>query len=111
MKELFTDWIVNLTLVSVLSSLILKLLPGKTYEPHIRIICGIMMILTLIQPVLQVTGLEKRIDLSLAEEMYEIERKQMENELIRMEEEQKRELEQRYQEYLEEQSDGREKKD
>ncbi len=106
MKELLTEWIVNLTFFSLLTSLFTKMLPGKSYIPYIKVICGIMIILILLQPILKLTGLENVIHIHLAEEMYEIEKRQMENELIRMEEEQRKELEQRYQEYLEELQHG-----
>lgn len=106
MKEILTDWIVNLALFSLFSSMIARILPGKSYAPYIQIFCGILMILTLLQPILKLTGLENQIDFNLAEELYEIERNQMESHLIRIEEEQKMEVEKRYQEYLEEQPDG-----
>ena len=111
MKELLTNWIVNLTLFSVLSSLTGKLLPGKTYTPYIRIFCGIMMILTLLQPVLSLSGIEDSIDLRVTQELYETEIRQMEKFFKQIEEEQKEELEKRYQEYLKEQEDGVEKED
>ncbi len=111
MKELLTDWIVNLTFFSLLTSVFTKMLPGKGYIPYIKIICGIMMILILLQPILRITGLESIIDVHLAEELYEIEMKQMENELMRMEEKQRENLEQRYQEYMEGLPYGFEKQD
>jgi len=111
MKELLTEWMINLTLVSLLSSLITKLLPGKGYTPYIRVFCGILMILTLLQPMLKLTGLENEIDFHLTEDMYEIEKRQMENKLIRIEEEQKEKLKNQYEEYLEEQLGGMENED
>lgn len=111
MRELLTEWMINLTLVSLLSSLITKLLPGKEYTPYIRVFCGILMILTLLQPMLKLTGLENEIDFHLTEDMYEIEKRQMENKLIRIEEEQKEKLKNQYEEYLEEQLGGMENED
>lgn len=115
MKELLTGWIVNLTLFSLLSSIVGKILPGKSYLPYIRVFCGIMMLLTLLQPILSVTGLEDEIEFSVLEDMFEIEMKQMENDLIRIEEKQMQELEEQYREYLEEsdelESDGLKRED
>ena len=100
MKEMLTEWIMNLTLFSLISSTITRLLPGKTYIPYIRIFCGIMMILTLFQPVFRIAGLENEMEFHFMEEVYETERKQIENEMIRIEEEQKAEWEKQYREYL-----------
>ena len=101
MKELLSEWMLNLTLFSLLSSLIMRLLPGKTYLPYIRIFCGIMMILILFQPILRLGGLEDQMEKFFIEEIYETERKQMENKLMRIEEEQRRNWEEKYQEYIE----------
>ena len=101
MKELLSEWMLNLTLFSLLSSLIMRLLPGKTYLPYIRIFCGIMMILILFQPILRLGGLEDQMENLFIEEIYETERRQMENKLMRIEEEQRRNWEEKYQEYIE----------
>ena len=47
----------------------------------------------------------------MTEDMYEIEKRQMENKLIRIEEEQKEKLKNQYEEYLEEQLGGMENED
>ena len=101
MKELLSEWMLNLTLFSLLSSLIMRLLPGKTYLPYIRIFCGIMMILILLQPILRLGGLEDQMENLFIEEIYETERRQIENTLMRIEEEQRRNWEEKYQEYIE----------
>lgn len=123
MKELLSEWMLNLTLFSLLSSLIMRLLPGKTYLPYIRIFCGIMMILILFQPLLRLGGLEERMEKLFVEEIYETERRQMENKLMRIEKEQRRNWEEKYQKFIEDynseddkknkerQSDGVEKED
>ena len=100
MKELLTEWILNLTFFSLISSVIVRLLPGKTYLPYIRIFCGILMILTLFQPVIRIAGLENEIEFHFMEEVYETERKQIENEMIQIEEQQKAEWEEQYKEYI-----------
>lgn len=110
MKELLSEWILNLTLFSLLSSMIMRLLPGKTYLPYIRIFCGIMMILILFQPLLRFGGLEDRMETLFMEEIYETERRQMENKLMRIEKEQRKEWEERYQEYMKD-YEGEEEKD
>lgn len=106
MKELLTDWIVNLTLFSLLSTVITRMLPGKSYVPYIRIFCGIMMILTFLQPLFKFTGLENKIQVHFVEDLLLAEQYQMENELIRIEEEQKKEVEEQYRQYLENEEAG-----
>ena len=106
MKELLAGWMMNLTLFSLLSSLVEKLLPGKCYLPYIRIFCGVMMILTLLEPVLKLSGLEEEIEIQLMEELYEAEQFQMENELIALEEGKKEQMKQYYVEYLKKQQTG-----
>ena len=109
MKELISEWMLNLTLFSLLSSMIMRLLPGKTYLPYIRIFCGIMMILILFQPILRLGGLEEKMENFFMEEIYDTERKQMENRLMRMEEEQRKEWEERYREYMKDYKGGEER--
>lgn len=108
MKAFLTEWIVNLTLFSLLSSMMEKILPGKAYFPYIRIVCGIIMILTLLSPFLHLTGWEEKIEENAKRDLFQIERRQMEQNLIQIEEGQKKKWEEQYQEYLEE-SDGMER--
>ncbi len=105
MKEVFGDWVKNLLMFSLLSSIVQKILPGKTYTPYVRIFCGIMMLLSLLQPVFQMTGLDVEMEEILSARLYEIEMEQMENELIRIEENQKDEIKRRYEEYIEKQAE------
>ncbi|MBE5956048.1 MAG: hypothetical protein E7253_06305 [Lachnospiraceae bacterium] len=110
MKELLTGWIVNLTLVSILSSLITRLLPGKSYLPYLKIFCGFLMILTLFQPVLKLSGLEDEIEIQLKKNMFEGNQYEIQQRLIEIEEKQKEEWENQYKEYLEGQPDGTDNK-
>lgn len=102
MKEYLTGWIVNLTLFSLLSSMTGKLLPGKCYQPYIRVFCGMVTLLLLLDPILSLTGLKQKIETSVKEDLYQLERQELENDLIKIEEEQKREWEERYREYMQE---------
>lgn len=110
MKAFLTEWIVNLTLFSLLSSLFEKILPGKSYGPYLRIVCGIVMILTLLSPFLHITGLEQQMEEAVKQELFQMEKEQLENDLLIIEERQKKKWEAQYREYLEE-SDGVEGKD
>ena len=102
MKEIFQEWIINITLISIFTSIITRLLPGKTYLPYLRIFCGILMLLTFFQPVFQLLNLEHEIEFQFMEDLYEMERWQMENQLIALEERQRQEWETQYRAYLEE---------
>ena len=99
MKELFRDWIFNLVFFSLFTSMITRLVPGKNYLPYIKVFCGIMMIVTFLQPVLRLSGLEEKMEFCFMEDLYEAERRQMEQNLIRIEEEQKRKWEEEYEKF------------
>ena len=108
MKDLLTDWIVNLTFFSILSSMMNRLLPGKSYMPYIRIFCGMIMILIFLNPIFELTGLEKEIEYHFMENAYEARQYEIEKELIQIEEEQRLRWEQEYEQYLKEYEKGEE---
>lgn len=103
MKEMLMEWIITIAVFSLLVSVAVKLLPGKSYLPYIRLFAGFVTILLILQPLLSILGLEKNLLQNISKELYEVELKQMESELLEMEEKQKEKLEQMYQDSLGEQ--------
>lgn len=97
------EWIITIAVFSLLVSVAVKLLPGKSYLPYIRLFAGFVTILLILQPLLSILGLEKNLLQNISKELYEVELKQMESELLEMEEKQKEKLEQMYQDSLGEQ--------
>lgn len=105
MKEMLMEWTSTIAIFSLMISVVVKLLPGKSYLPYIRLFAGFVTILLMIQPFLSILGLEKDFFQDIADELYEVEMKEMESDLIQIEEKQKEKLEQMYQERLEEQQE------
>lgn len=96
MKQILTQWLITLTLFSLLSTLLLKILPGKTYTPYIRLFSGFILILLFLSPVLSKTGLSDRLEINIRKDLFQLETKEMESGLIDAEETQKVIYEQAY---------------
>ena len=103
MKELITSWLINITIFSLMTTLLMKILPGKTYAPFIRLFCGFILILLFLDPLLSFRGLSDSLAVSVNRELYSLETKQMESELIEAEKEQKEHYETSYREGIESQ--------
>lgn len=67
MQELFMEWMTNIAIFSIISSLFLKLLPGKTYLPYGRLMAGIILILLFLNPLLEYFHWEEKIEMDLLE--------------------------------------------
>lgn len=96
MKQILTQWLITLTLFSLLSTLWQKILPGKTYTPYIRLFSGFVLILLFVSPILNKTSLSERLEINIRKDLFELETKEMESGLIDAEETQKVIYEQAY---------------
>lgn len=67
MQELFMEWMTNIAIFSIISSLFLKLLPGKPYLPYGRLMAGIILILLFLNPLLEFFHWEEKIEMDLLE--------------------------------------------
>ena len=67
MQELFMEWMTNIAIFSIISSLFLKLLPGKTYLPYGRLMAGIILILLFLNPLLEFFHWEEKIEMDFLE--------------------------------------------
>lgn len=103
MKEILMEWMMNIAIFSLIVSVAVKLIPGKSYLPFIRLFAGFVTILLFLEPVLSVLGLNEKLFDKIEKNMYETEIAQMETDLIAIEEKQKERMEQIYKESLEEQ--------
>lgn len=56
------EWMINIAVFSIISSLILKLLPGKNYLPYGKLLTGIMIILLFLTPVLELFHWNKELE-------------------------------------------------
>lgn len=111
MREIITGWLTNLVLFSLMTTLLLRILPGKTYTPYIRLFTGFILILLFLDPILSTLKLSDQLAIQVEKELFELETEEMESRLIDMEEKQKKHYENAYKEGMEEQilSKGREK--
>lgn len=103
MREILMEWIMNIVVFALITSVAMKLLPGKAYLPYMRVYTGIVVMLLFLNPILSLVGLEGKIAEEISEDLFEIEMAQMETDLIEIEEEQKAKWEERYKEIMEEQ--------
>lgn len=67
MQELFMEWMTNIAIFSIISSLFLKLLPGKNYLPYGRLMAGIILILLFLNPLLEFFHWEEKIEMDFLE--------------------------------------------
>lgn len=56
MLEAMYEWMKNLAFYLVIATAVLEVLPGEAYRKYIRFFAGIVLILLLLTPLLQVTG-------------------------------------------------------
>lgn len=98
------DWMMNIAVFSLIVSVAVKLIPGKSYLPFIRLFAGFVTILLFLEPVLSILGLNEKLFDKITKNLYETEISQMETDLIAIEEKQKERMEQIYKEGLREQN-------
>lgn len=67
MQEYLMEWMINIAVFSIISSLILKLLPGKGYLPYGKWLTGIMIILLFLTPVLEFFHWDKETEQDVLE--------------------------------------------
>lgn len=104
MKEILMEWMMNIAVFSLIVSVAVKLIPGKSYLPFIRLFAGFVTILLFLEPLLSILGLNEKLFDKITKNMYEMEINQMETDLIAIEERQKERMEQIYKESLMEQN-------
>ena len=75
MFEFLKEWIQNITFYFILVTLILQMVPEKTYRKYIQFITGLILILLLKEPVLSLT------EFSVSLESYQNELQEFEEEI------------------------------
>lgn len=61
MKSLY-DWIWNLVIYFILVTAVTSVLPGETYRKYIRLFTGVVMILVMAHPLLELFSMDTRIE-------------------------------------------------
>ncbi|MCI5700426.1 MAG: stage III sporulation protein AF [Lachnospiraceae bacterium] len=59
--ELIYEWMRNLVFYSLLVSVVMNVLPDSEYQKYIRFFLGMLLIIVVITPVLQILGLDETL--------------------------------------------------
>lgn len=62
MTEALYSWVESLVCYYILLSAVTKLLPDNSFKKYIQYYLGLLLILVMLAPVFQVTGIQKEID-------------------------------------------------
>lgn len=87
MLEYFCEWIQKIAYYMILVTLVMQVAAGEGYRKYIRLFTGIILILFILSPVIQIFGLEGEDFLLSAENEYEAAAEQIEEKIQRLEEE------------------------
>lgn len=71
--EMIFQWIKSGLLFTIISSVIILLCPNKAYVKHINLILGLLFILVMIRPVMEMAGLDEKTYLSYINKYLKIE--------------------------------------
>lgn len=75
METVFLEWIKNIAIFSVISSLVIKIVPGKAYVPYLRLYTGMVILLLFLHPLLDFFQMNDKLE----QEIYRIEEEQRES--------------------------------
>lgn len=71
------DWLKNLSVYILLITMVVNVLPNEEYKKYIRFFCGLILIMILVMPILQIGNMKSDFE----EIFHSIEYKNMLNEL------------------------------
>lgn len=79
------DWIQNIAVYLIVVSAVMHAVPGKEYEKYIRFFSGLILILLLFMPLMNLTGIADEFVSLYKSQEYEMNRREIENseEMIR----------------------------
>lgn len=75
--EWLYDWIWNLVIYFILVTAVSSVLPGETYRKYIRLFTGVVLILVMVQPLLNLLSLDERIEEIFQFNSFEQEREEL----------------------------------
>ncbi|NLK27559.1 MAG: stage III sporulation protein AF [Clostridiales bacterium] len=94
------DWIRSIVIYMIMNTIIMNLLGNSSYKKYISVISGMILVLIVISPLLELLHLDLNLDYYLASNDFAIETSDFENRLRRMEQKQMNEIFGEYQEKL-----------
>ena len=84
MLEEVYKWIQNIAVYLVVVTAMLHAVPGKDYERYIRFFSGLVLIVLIFMPVLSVFGMKETFGAIYSNQVYEKERKELEEAYTRI---------------------------
>lgn len=69
--EIIGEWIQNISVFLIVSAAVLHAVPGKEYKKYIRFFTGLILILLLAKPALELSGMAGRFETIYRENQYE----------------------------------------
>ena len=76
-QELY-GWIQNITVYLLVTAAVMHAVPGKDYEKYIRFFSGLILILLLASPILNLTGMAERFETLYKGREYEMNKREIE---------------------------------
>ena len=71
-------WIQNITVYLIVTAAVMHAVPGKDYGKYIRFFSGLILILLLATPLLNLTGMKERFETLYKSNEYELEKQEIE---------------------------------
>lgn len=71
-------WIQNITVYLIVTAAVMHAIPGKDYGKYIRFFSGLVLILLLATPILNLTGMQGRFETLYKSNEYELEKQEIE---------------------------------
>lgn len=94
--DILYDWIRNIIFYMILNTIVMNLLGNSSYKKYASIASGMILVLLVVSPLFQLLKIEKRLDFSFKSNEFALEASEFQNNILRMEEEQKNQIFQEY---------------
>lgn len=62
MFEFVYEWLKNLTTYTILVAIVMQLIPNEEYRKYVRFFCGMVLIVMLVTPLLQLGGIKEAFE-------------------------------------------------
>jgi len=86
--DVIYDWVKNIVIYMILNTIIMNLLGNSSYKKYVSIVSGMILVLIVISPLINVMELDKKFDYLLLSNNFSIETSDFKSDLNKMEEQQ-----------------------
>lgn len=104
--DVIYTWIKNIIVYMILNTIIMNLLGNSSYKKYVSIVSGMILVLIVVSPLMNVMELEDNLDYYLEANDFAVETSDFQNDLQRMEEKQSDAIFSEYQEKIKKQVDN-----